>query len=95
MMGDNRDNSVDSRIVAAPRAAWGFVPEDNLVARADRMLLSRDVSVGWSDVAGLAARLPVARVVRSNKLARGWCGPWRFGRSSEADFEPCWRCASR
>ncbi|MBN9090124.1 MAG: signal peptidase I [Reyranella sp.] len=50
MMGDNRDNSLDSR-VAAERGGVGFVPEENLVARADRLLLSRDTSVGWLDVA--------------------------------------------
>jgi signal peptidase I len=50
MMGDNRDNSLDSRI-AASNGGVGFVPEENLVARADRLLLSRDTSVGWSDVA--------------------------------------------
>jgi signal peptidase I len=50
MMGDNRDDSVDSRI--APRdGGVGFVPAENLVARADRLLLSRDTSVGWRDVA--------------------------------------------
>ena len=50
MMGDNRDNSVDSRIAAADGGV-GFVPEDNLVARADLVLLSRDPSVAWFDVA--------------------------------------------
>jgi signal peptidase I len=50
MMGDNRDNSVDSRIAAADGGV-GFVPEDNLVGRADLVLLSRDPAVAWSDVA--------------------------------------------
>jgi len=50
MMGDNRDNSLDSRI-AAEDGGVGFVPEDNLVARADLVLLSRDPAVGWFDVA--------------------------------------------
>ena len=49
MMGDNRDNSVDSRIAAADGGV-GFVPEDNLVARADLVLLSRDPAVAWFDV---------------------------------------------
>ncbi len=50
MMGDNRDNSLDSRI-AAEDGGVGFVPEDNLVARADLVLLSRDPAVAWFDVA--------------------------------------------
>jgi signal peptidase I len=49
MMGDNRDNSLDSRIAEADGGV-GFVPAENLVARADRLLLSRDTSVGWLDI---------------------------------------------
>ncbi|MBS0550414.1 MAG: signal peptidase I [Proteobacteria bacterium] len=49
MMGDNRDNSLDSRIDAADGGV-GFVPEENLVARADLLLLSTDPDVGWFDV---------------------------------------------
>jgi signal peptidase I len=51
MMGDNRDNSLDSRIAVADGGV-GFVPQDNLVARADMVLLSRDPAVAWFDVAG-------------------------------------------
>jgi len=36
-MGDNRDNSVDSR---APAAGPGFVPQDHLIGRADMMVFS-------------------------------------------------------
>src|SRR5476649_1247383 len=50
MMGDNRDNSLDSRI-APEQGGVGFVPEENLVARADLLLISRDPTVGWLDVA--------------------------------------------
>jgi|SRR3954454_20431783 signal peptidase I len=60
MMGDNRDNSLDSRI-AANRGGVGFVPEENLVARADRLLLSRDTSVGWLDVAAWPHAFRLAR----------------------------------
>jgi signal peptidase I len=41
MMGDNRDNSLDSR-VAAEDGGVGFVPVENLMARADLMLGSYD-----------------------------------------------------
>jgi signal peptidase I len=49
MMGDNRDNSLDSRI-SPDDGGVGFVPEKNLVARVDRLLVSRDPAVGWLDV---------------------------------------------
>ena len=38
-LGDNRDNSSDSRI-SQSRGGVGFVPYENLVGRADRVLLS-------------------------------------------------------
>ncbi len=40
-MGDNRDNSMDSRVLAGV----GFVPESNLVGRAERLFFSQDGSV--------------------------------------------------
>ena len=61
MMGDNRDNSVDSRIAAADEGV-GFVPEDNLVARADLVLLSRDPAVGWFDMAQWPHAFRLARL---------------------------------
>lgn len=39
MMGDNRDNSLDSR-------AWGYVPEDHIVAKAIFVLFSWDLDKG-------------------------------------------------
>ena len=45
MMGDNRDNSQDSRFPEA--VGVGFVPFENLVGRADLILLS------WNDQASL------------------------------------------
>jgi signal peptidase I len=41
MMGDNRDNSNDSRI---PESGVGFVPSENLVGRADIIFFSTDGS---------------------------------------------------
>jgi signal peptidase I len=61
MMGDNRDNSLDSRIPTV-EGGVGFVPEENLVARADRLLFSRDPSVGWLDVADWAHAFRLVRL---------------------------------
>jgi signal peptidase I len=62
MMGDNRDNSLDSRIAAADGGV-GFVPEENLVARADLLLLSRDPAVEWFDVARWAHAFRLDRLL--------------------------------
>lgn len=43
MMGDNRDDSLDSRVSAAGGGV-GFVPVENLVGRAEIVLFSRDLS---------------------------------------------------
>lgn len=60
MLGDNRDDSLDSR-VAADRGGVGFVPEENLVARADRLLLSHDPDMSWFDPANWPNVLRLAR----------------------------------
>jgi signal peptidase I len=48
MMGDNRDNSSDSR-EKGPTGV-GFVPEENLVGRAEIIFFSTDQSAGWLEV---------------------------------------------
>ncbi len=47
MMGDNRDNSMDSRFPAAAGGGIGLVPQDNLVGRATIVMWSTDGSANW------------------------------------------------
>ncbi|MBX7540253.1 signal peptidase I [Qipengyuania sphaerica] len=47
VMGDNRDNSLDSRFPATPGQGVGLVDTDLLVARASRVLWSTDGSAEW------------------------------------------------
>ena len=58
MMGDNRDNSLDSR-VAAEAGGVGFVPLENLMARADLTIGSYDFlnmhgAAGWPGLVRLS-----------------------------------------
>lgn len=46
-MGDNRDNSLDSRFAAEAAGGIGIVPEENLVARASVMMWSTDGGAEW------------------------------------------------
>lgn len=46
-MGDNRDNSMDSRFPAIDGGGIGIVPQDNLVGRAAIMMFSTDGSASW------------------------------------------------
>jgi signal peptidase I len=47
MMGDNRDNSMDSRFPAVPGQGVGIVPQDNLVGKAQVMMWSTDGGAEW------------------------------------------------
>jgi signal peptidase I len=46
-LGDNRDNSQDSRFPAAPGAGVGPIPTELMVARASVMVWSTDGSASW------------------------------------------------
>ena len=47
LMGDNRDNSMDSRFPAVEDAGIGIVPQANLVGRASVMMFSTDGGAEW------------------------------------------------
>ncbi|MDE2596340.1 MAG: signal peptidase I [Sphingomonadales bacterium] len=47
LMGDNRDNSLDSRFPAVANEGIGIVPQENLVGRATIMMFSTDGSASW------------------------------------------------
>ena len=47
LMGDNRDNSMDSRFPAIEGAGIGIVPQANLVGRASVMMFSTDGGAQW------------------------------------------------
>ncbi|WP_347304137.1 signal peptidase I [Croceibacterium sp. TMG7-5b_MA50] len=47
MMGDNRDNSLDSRFPAVPGQGVGLVPVENVVGRASFVFFSTDGSAEW------------------------------------------------
>lgn len=49
MLGDNRDNSQDSRFAATAAGGVGLVPTDRLVGRAEIVLFSTDGSARWYD----------------------------------------------
>ncbi|MXO58414.1 signal peptidase I [Altererythrobacter salegens] len=47
MMGDNRDNSMDSRFDAVPGEGVGLVPLENVVSRASFIAFSTDGDASW------------------------------------------------
>ena len=79
MMGDNRDDSLDSR-VSAEAGGVGMVPAENLIGRVDLVLYSHDPEVAWWDLAKwpeLFHHHPVLDVDRVAKIrARAL---WRVG----------------
>jgi len=62
MMGDNRDNSLDSRVSPA-EGGVGFVPAENLIGRVDRVLFSITPFSGWLDAAGNLRDLRLTRLL--------------------------------
>ena len=60
MMGDNRDNSLDSRVPAIAGGV-GFVPVENLIGRAEVVLGSWDFPVVRRPVSEWAAALRPSR----------------------------------
>jgi len=61
MMGDNRDNSLDSR-VEPTEGGVGFVPADNLIGRVDRVLFSIAPFNNWRAVVADPVALRVSRL---------------------------------
>lgn len=49
VLGDNRDNSQDSRFAASPRGGVGMVPGELMLARAGFVLFASDGSALWSE----------------------------------------------
>jgi signal peptidase I len=64
LMGDNRDNSLDSR-VPAEQGGVGFVPAENLVGRAEFVLFSINPLARWSDIVTRPRALRISRLFES------------------------------
>ena len=61
MMGDNRDNSIDSR-VSPDEGGVGFVPAENLIGRVSRVLFSITPNSSWLDAIADPRDLRVSRL---------------------------------
>jgi signal peptidase I len=64
VMGDNRDNSLDSR-VAPEEGGVGFVPAENLIGRVDLVLLSISPHASWLEAFADPAHARISRVLHS------------------------------
>jgi signal peptidase I len=58
MMGDNRDNSLDSRF-------WGFVPKENIVGKAWFVYFSWDSQIPFGDFGRLVNSIDIGRIGKS------------------------------
>ena len=68
-MGDNRDNSADSRVI-------GFVPAENMVGRAEILFFSTDGSAALWEVWKMALRNPL-----SVAFSMAWSDRYLAGRT--------------
>ena len=68
MMGDNRDNSNDSRV---PGSGVGFVPADHIIGRAEFILSSWTCSDDWECATRLAEVWTWPWTLRSERLLKG------------------------
>ena len=66
MMGDNRDNSLDSR-VSPEDDGVGYVPVENLIGRVDRIMYSRDMNVPWWDLPQMVRTIRPERILAAVK----------------------------
>jgi signal peptidase I len=64
MMGDNRDNSSDSRI-SPESGGVGFVPAENIVGRADRVLFSITPFGQWVEAIRHPLQLRISRLLKA------------------------------
>jgi signal peptidase I len=62
MMGDNRDNSLDSRVSPA-EGGVGYVPAENLIGRVNRVLFSITPFANWLDVVTDIRDLRISRLM--------------------------------
>jgi signal peptidase I len=66
MMGDNRDNSLDSR-VSPDDGGVGYVPAENLIGRVSRVLFSITPNASWLDAITDPRDLRVSRLFHAVK----------------------------